>query len=64
MEVLSSDDDDDDDDENGVAECSETIELVVSYSEALILLDRLAYVDEMSSENIGILFLICEKLRN
>ena len=51
-----------DDDENGVVECSETTELVVSYSEALILLDKHAYVDGMSSENIGILFGICEKI--
>ena len=53
-----------DDDENGVVECSEKSELVVCYREALILLDKHAYVDGMSSENIGILFGICEKLRN
>lgn len=53
-----------DDDENGVVECSEKSELVVCYREALILLDKHAYVDGMSSENIGILFGICEKLGN
>ena len=52
-EVLASDDDND---KNGVAEVSEKIEPVVSYSEALVLLDKLAYVNGMSSKNIEILF--------
>ena len=47
---------DDDNDENGVVEVSETIEPVVSYNEALVLLDKLAYVHGMSSEDIDILF--------
>ena len=52
-EVLASDDDNE---KNGVAEVSEKIEPVVSYSEALVLLDKPAYVNGMSSKNIDILF--------
>ena len=36
-------------------ECPETIESVVSYSEALVLLDNLVYLGEISSEDSHIL---------
>lgn len=58
--MLSSDDDND---ENCIAEGSETIEPAVSYSEALVLFDELAYVDGMSLEGINILFLLHEKIK-
>ena len=45
---------DDNYDENAVAEGSETTESVISCSEALILLDKLAYMDWLSSEDIDI----------
>lgn len=60
VELLSSDDDND---ENCIAEGSETIEPAVSYSEALVLFDELAYVDGMSLEGINILFLLHEKIK-
>ena len=59
VEVLSSDDDHD---KNVVANGSETIEPMASYSEALALLDKLAYDDGMS-DNIDILFLLREKIK-
>ena len=61
VEVLSTDDNYD---ENAVAEGSETIVSVISCSEALILLDKLAYMDWMFSEDIDIWFLLREKSRN
>ena len=36
-------------------ECPETIESVVSYSKALVLLDNLVYLGEISSEDSDIL---------
>lgn len=58
-EVLSSDDDND---KNGVVENSKTIEPVASYSEALVLLEKLACMNGTSSKNIDILFLLREKI--
>lgn len=54
VEVLGSDGDNDG---NYAIEGWETIEPMVSYSEPLALLHKLAYVDGMSSEDIDILFL-------
>ena len=36
---------------------------MVNYREALALLDKLSYVDGMSSDNIDILFLLREKIK-
>ena len=54
VEVLGSDGDNDG---NYAIEGWETIEPMVSYSEPLALLHKLAYVDGTSSEDIDILFL-------
>ena len=54
---------DDGQDRNVVAKGSETIEPMVSYREALALLDKLSYVDGMSPDNIDILFLLREKIK-
>ena len=58
IEELSSDENN----ENGVTEDSETSEHVVSYSEDLILLDKLAILDRMSSKDRH--FISVKKSRN